>query len=81
MFMQDNSTNEFFDFVRSPTSFACQLSERVNEMQLYWKETNDYDQQPDEVSRWKSLKVVWFTFFEVTASIFLEAGEASVAEI
>jgi hypothetical protein len=45
--MQDESTNDFFEFVGSPTSFARQLSENAKEMQEIWKNTDIYDQQPN----------------------------------
>jgi hypothetical protein len=57
------------------------LSGNVKEMLLMWEETDVYFKQPDEVSRKKQLKVVWFTYFRVIASIYLEAGEASAADI
>ena len=46
-----------------------------------WEEHDVYLLQPDEVSRKRQLKVVWFTYFRVIASIYLEAGEASAADI
>jgi hypothetical protein len=79
--MQDESSNDFFEFVRSPASCARQHSEHVKLMQIWWKDTDDYLLQPDEESRKRQLKVVWFTYFRVIASIYLEAGEASTVEI
>jgi hypothetical protein len=50
-------------------------------MLLMWEEHDVYLLLTDDESRKRQLKVVWFTYFRVIASIYLEAGEASAADI